>query len=322
MPPSPASAAASPSPRIPALDALRGVALLAMIVVHASWDLAAFGVIDPALPSDPAWIAIARGVAATFLALVGVGLVLAARQGTTTRHALARIARIAAAAGLVSLASYAVDAGQPILFGILHCIALASLIAWPLRHAVSWLLVVLAVAALAAPGLLASPTFDSLAWYWLGLSTEVPPAPDYVPLLPWGGVVLLGILGGRLALPWLVRDGAAPAGRATRLLAWPGRHSLAIYLLHQPLLLGLLTLAAPRPVALEAAWTASFQADCRKAGEAEAVCAAYARCAVTRLRDEPGLLRAAGRKMLTDAQRDRWHEATEACEAETAPARP
>ena len=322
MPPFSPSAGGLPAGRILALDALRGVALLATIVVHGSWDLAAFGLIDPALPSDPAWIAVARGVAATFLALVGVGLVLAARQGTTTRHALARVARIAAAAGLVSLASYAVDARQPILFGILHCIALASLLAWPLRHAESWVLAALAAVALAAPGFLASPAFDALPWYWLGLSTEVPPAPDYVPLLPWGGIVLLGMLAGRHALPRLVRDGAAPAGRATRLLARAGRHSLAIYLLHQPLLLGLLTLAAPRPVALEAAWAASFQADCRKAGEVEAVCQAYARCAVERLRGEPGLLRAAGRKALTPAQRDHWHEVTETCEAETAPSRP
>ena len=72
--------------------------------------------------------------------------------------------------------------------------------------------------------------------------TAKPVTEDYVPLFPWTGVLLIGIAAGH----WLMRERfgpLAPLGRVPAALRWLGRHSLVVYLVHQPLLIGLLWLA-------------------------------------------------------------------------------
>ena len=115
--------------RIAAIDAARGVALGGMVVYHLIWDFAHFGLIAPTLPFAPATRALSHVVAGAFLALVGVSLALAHPHGLRREAFLRRLALIAGAAALVTAASYAVDAQEPILFGILHCIFVSSLIA-------------------------------------------------------------------------------------------------------------------------------------------------------------------------------------------------
>jgi len=88
----------------------------------------------------------------------------------------------------------------------------------------------------------ANPAFDRRALGWIGFMAAKPVTEDYVPLFPWMGVLFLGIALGHL----LVRtDFRAIMSLAPlpRWLAFLGRHSLAIYLLHQPLLFALLWLA-------------------------------------------------------------------------------
>ena len=73
--------------------------------------------------------------------------------------------------------------------------------------------------------------------------THKPPTEDYVPLLPWIGVVLLGIFAAPHIMKWSQTHMQSVTDTAAiRWLALAGRHSLAIYLLHQPLLIGVLSL--------------------------------------------------------------------------------
>ncbi|MCS6932862.1 MAG: DUF1624 domain-containing protein [Acetobacteraceae bacterium] len=275
-------------PRLPGLDALRGVALLAMVAYHAAWDLSFLGLIATDVAADPAWRRFAQSVAAAFLLIAGISLALASRAGTELKRMLRRVGVIAAAAAAVSAATYAVLPGQGVYFGILHCIALASLIGIALRRAPAWLLLGLAGLALVLPHFAAGPGFDAPAWYWLGLSTTVPPAPDYVPLLPWCAAVLCGMAIGR-ALPFPRPPGAPPAV-AVRLLAAAGRRSLAIYLLHQPILLGVLLAAMPlvgswrQPPAWD--WAAAWRAGCIGAGRASSDCESELACLVKTLAAE------------------------------------
>jgi uncharacterized membrane protein len=84
-----------------------------------------------------------------------------------------------------------------------------------------------------------SSRFDTRALGWIGFMTHKPMTEDYVPLFPWTGVLLLGIALGHA----LVKNRFAvlePLARAPRMLRFLGRHSLAVYLLHQPLLIGVL----------------------------------------------------------------------------------
>ena len=84
--------------------------------------------------------------------------------------------------------------------------------------------------------------FNEKAFNWLGLITHKPITEDFVPLVPWLAAVWWGLATGRWVLAhrphWL--GGGAPPNAVTRWLALPGRWSLSYYMLHQPVLIGLL----------------------------------------------------------------------------------
>jgi uncharacterized membrane protein len=228
--------------RIAAIDVARGVALLGMAVYHLSWDFAYFRLAPPGLPYSPPMRVYSHFVASAFLALVGVSLAIAHRQGPRWSAFFRRLAIVAGAAALVSVATVLAAPNEPILFGILHCIAAASLLAAPFLMAPAWAPLVAGLVALAAPRFLASAAFNPPALLWLGLGTEEPSTLDWRPLFPWAGVTLIGLGLARLTLPWLLRSKLAlwrPRGLG-RIPGFAGRHSLAIYLIHQPILFALL----------------------------------------------------------------------------------
>jgi uncharacterized membrane protein len=263
--------------RLARVDIARGIALLAMALYHFSWDLAFVGLVSWPVATGPAWRAAAMAIASAFLTLVGLGLVLATRRGLVWRRFLARFLRIAAAAALVTLGTWWLFPATYVYFGILHHIALASVLALPFLALPVPLVLAAAVAAVFLPeaGLdLAEPFL-----MWTGLAAWVRPANDFVPLFPWFGAVLLGIAIGKL-LP--LQSLAATPGRVGRAFAFAGRHSLAVYLIHQPLLFGVASgIAAVVPV--EVRFESSCVASCASSGTEGAVCERFCACVVTEL---------------------------------------
>ncbi len=228
------------APRIHALDLARTLALAAMVVFHFTFDLMLFGHAPPGTVFMGFWPWFARGIAASFLFLAGVSLWLAHGRAIRWRAFMRRFAVVAGAAALVTVATYFAMGEQFIRWGILHAIAACSLIGLAFLRAPAALTLAVAAAVFAAPHLGRFALFDAPWWLWLGLSQTIPPMMDYEPLLPWLCPLLLGIASARLidrAGGWEVlrRWQPGPLGRA---LAWPGKHSLAIYLIHQPLLFG------------------------------------------------------------------------------------
>ena len=155
-----------------------------------------------------------------------------------------RIGVVAACALTVSAASWIMFPRSFIYFGILHGIAVASVLARPLVRRPGVALAIGCVVIAAGFGW-SNPAFDAGPLSWIGFVTVKPATEDYVPLAPWAGFVFLGIaLGHRLA-----RDrfsALAPIAAAPGWLQWLGRHSLAVYMVHQPILLGALWLALRR----------------------------------------------------------------------------
>ena len=232
----------APSPRLIPLDLARTLAILCMVAFHFTFDLALFGFIPPDTMSQPFWYYFARMIAGSFLFLSGVSLWLAHGRGIRWPVFLTRLAKVAGGALLVTLASIWFVPGGTILFGILHAIAAASLLGL-IALRLPWV-VTLAIAALifAAAWGPRFPAFDPLWLVWTGLAESRPMMGDYVPLIPWAAPALAGV-----ALAKAVRldlwRGTTPT-RLTRALSFPGRHSLVIYLIHQPILFGLFNLYA------------------------------------------------------------------------------
>jgi uncharacterized membrane protein len=227
---------AFPARRVAIVDALRGFAICLMIVYHGCFDLNWFGVIHADFNNDIMWLTARAVIVTMFLSLVGVGLVLARRTAQPARKFWNRVAVVGGCALVVSVVSYIVFPATYIFFGILHCVVIATLLAAPLVERP--VIAIVAGVAIVAIGLTVKlQAFDTPWLNWIGMMTHKPPTEDYVPLFPWLGVVLIGVALGN----WCFRPHSPAVERASPAwLRWTGRHSLIIYMVHQPILIGLL----------------------------------------------------------------------------------
>jgi len=280
----------SRQPRIEAIDLARGGALIAMATYHFTWDLEFFGYLEQGTTAHGGWKLFARCIASSFLFLVGVSLFLAHRRGIRWRPFLIRFAMVAGAAlAITTVTWFAVPSGV-IFFGILHEIALASLLGLAFLRLPA--IVTLAVAALviAAPFFARSTTFDHPALLWLGLSSVDPRSNDYVPVFPWFGAVLVGIALARFAWTFgLLERLAAIKLPRMRPLRFIGRHSLAFYLIHQPLLISSLWafaqfFPADRPTP-QVQFRNACEAECGNVRDEE-FCARYCVCMLDEIERE------------------------------------
>ena len=238
------------TPRITLIDTLRGVALIAMATYHFTWDLEFFGYLDPGTATQGFFRIYARSIASSFLFLAGVSLVLAHFPAIRWQSFWKRFAMVAGAAAAISIATFIAFPGEWIYFGILHNIALSSLIGLaflrlpPLATGAIVLVVIVAMVAdySLAPGMLDSAVFNTRWLSWLGFAEMPPRSNDYVPLFPWIAALLAGVTITRIAISrnWLPRLASVQTGQ--NLLSKAGRHSLLIYLVHQPVLIALVYL--------------------------------------------------------------------------------
>ncbi len=277
-----------PSKRIAAIDALRGVALLAMASYHFTWDLEFFGYAHAGLTAFGGWKIYARCIASSFLFLVGVSLILAHGRGIRWNGFWKRFLMVAAAALAITVVTRIATPDGFIFFGILHQIALASLLGLAFLRLPAPVTLAAAGLVIAAPHYLRSEIFDHPALWWLGLSPADPRSNDYVPLFPWFGAVLAGIGAAKIAassglFAWLA---GLPLPRWTRPLDFAGRHSLAFYLIHQPVLIACVWLFSQVMPAEsrspQAGFIESCQASCVESRDA-AFCSRYCGCMLDRL---------------------------------------
>jgi uncharacterized membrane protein len=317
---------AKPSGRIALIDALRGTALIAMAIFHSAWDVSYFRLIrfDPGLSTG--WTIFARAIAGTFLALVGVSLVLSTRRGFNRRAYWRRLRMVVIAAALVSAATYFVMPQGWVFFGILHQIALASVLALPFLRLPP--LGNLAAAALffIVPQVFRSPVFSFPGLWWVGLAPEAPLSFDYVPLFPWFGVVLFGIALAQFGVGrgWDVRLAPwQPRLAIGRWLVFGGRHGLAFYLIHQPVLYAFFFAIAYLfvPNAAEDAARADCADRCILLGNGEAGCQSYCACVFDGLKTK-ALLKPLLDNVMTPEQTASLRDTAGVCSAKTMPPAP
>ena len=235
--------------RFDAIDALRGVALVWMIVFHFCFDLNYFGYLRGDFHNDSLWTWQRSCILSLFLFCAGLGQAVALQQAQTWARFWRRWGQIALCALLVSIGSWIVFPRSFIHFGVLHGIAVMLILVrvtapWSKWF---WLLGALAIAAkFAAAAVLADTALatklNGSALNWLGLITKKPITEDYVPVFPWIGVVWWGVAAGQLLIARESSLLAWTPGRAGRQLAGLGRWSLTVYMVHQPVLLGVLGL--------------------------------------------------------------------------------
>jgi len=207
-----------------------------MVVFHAGRDLEFFGLMPPGTTLSGNWYILARVVAGSFFFFSGLSLVFAHADGIRWRAFWRRMAVIGAAALTISTVTYAAMPSKFIYFGILHSIAACSL-AGLMFLAVPPILTLILAAGILAIHLASPHPLQGAIWSFTGLSTDVRPTLDLLPIVPWVSALLFGVAVAKIWNPVPRR-----ASGLIEHLGWPGRHSLSIYLLHQPILLGVIWL--------------------------------------------------------------------------------
>jgi uncharacterized membrane protein len=231
------------------VDSLRGIAIVMMVVFHLLFDLNYFGGFGVSLHSG-FWLFFGRATAMIFLFLVGVSLTLSYSRvkGKPEKEVwmkyLKRGVRIFIYGLVITLVTYLFFDQGVIVFGVLHLIGLAIVLSRPFQN-LGRVNILLGIAVIII-GLYVQGVMVNHPWLlWLGLMPGGFYTFDYFPILPWFGVVLLGMFSGKLLYPGGKRGFRFPEASGfpvVRFLNYLGRHSLLIYFIHQPVLIALLYL--------------------------------------------------------------------------------
>ncbi|VAX01296.1 Mlr1315 protein [hydrothermal vent metagenome] len=227
------------------IDIARGGAIALMFIYHFCFDLNYFGIVSFYFTTDPFWLNFRTIIVSCFLFIMGVSMAIATNKSLNLKNYLKRLAIILAYAAIVSLSSYLMYPKSMIFFGILHFVAAATVLALIFTR-LYWTNLILGIVIVIFSASFEFRIFDLAYLQWFGLMTHKPLTEDYVPLIPWFGVVLIGLFFGKLV--FLNKSSAfskkcqnwSTNVRIAKIFAFGGRHSLHIYMLHQPIFIGLL----------------------------------------------------------------------------------
>ena len=216
-----------------------------MVVYHLTYDLDTFGGYGIESTSG-FWARFADATASAFLFLVGISLAISYSRaggglGLFGKY-LRRGLRILAYGMALTIVFLALGLGV-VAFGILHLIGVSIILAYPLlKYRFANLFLGLGVIALGWYMRARDVSSESPWLLPIGVVPENVAMPDYRPLLPWFGVVLLGLFAGNVLYGGGKRPADVPreAPAVARPLVPLGRNSLFIYLIHQPILVALL----------------------------------------------------------------------------------
>lgn len=232
------------------VDLARTVAIAMMVTYHVVYDIDFLAPSAGVNPFEAPWKPLQVATGSSFLAIAGLSFWISgarARErgagGSTLWRKHARRGAEVFGWGLVISVVTLVALGTDdyVRFGILHCIG-ASIVLGPLFVRFGAWNAVFGAGVIVAGLALDGARSDIPGALVVGFRPDGGRGVDYYPLLPWFGLFLIGIGIGALLYPRGVRGGwggRLPAEAPLRLLTVPGRHSLAIYLIHQPILIAI-----------------------------------------------------------------------------------
>lgn len=240
----------NPKERFFEVDALRGIAIVLMVIYHFFFDLDFFNISEFDMHSG-FLVVIGRSAAILFIFLVGVSLTLSYSRTSRFKpgkevfiHNLKRGAGIFGWGLVITFVTATLLERGTIYFGILHLIGVSIIISYPFLKYRKFNL--LAGLVLLFAGIPMDPVYVDYPWFlWLGLKPHGFYTLDYFPLIPWFGLILMGIYTGNSLYPDYKRSFRmcdCERNAVVRMLEYLGKKSLLIYLVHQPVIVGMLLL--------------------------------------------------------------------------------
>lgn len=236
------------SKRFIELDILRGFAILFMIILHLFWDLDYFGI----LPLNTNFYSLNIIVPVMFFLLIGICQAVnnnkyRSQPRTMYIRTLPRGLWILNLGMLFTLLTTMFLPDRPILFGVLQCIGCCIILS-TLFLKFTYINIAIATIIISAGITIGNfihvenPNILQLATGFHQSDIAIHTI-DYFPILPWLGVCLLGIAIGNILYKDNKRRFPLPdisIYKSTKIFSWMGQHSLAIYLVHQPVIAGVL----------------------------------------------------------------------------------
>ncbi len=216
--------------RIDELDSLRATALVMMLISNFVSDLNYFGLM--VVVKGDQWWWLARITAFLFVSISGISYFLAHQKEYEFSKTFNRTKRLIFWAFMITLITYIFAPSAYVRFGVLHLLALASIIAFPLARKPLYALGMGLI-------LLIIPLSSNSNFVWFGLQETGTFAVDYFPLNPWLGIFFISLA---------ISSKIYSAGKPLLNIKWPvrwlwfGRNTLIIYVVHQPILIGSLIL--------------------------------------------------------------------------------
>ncbi len=210
------------------LDVLRGFTILLMFFFHISFDLNYFGFIQVDIINGPFWYFLPRLIVFLFFFVAGFSLKLAHSKEIKWKKLIVRQLKLLFFAILISLVTFYIFPNQWIYFGTLHSLFLVTFLTLPfINYEILCLIIALSL------------FIPSIIWdYNLPFFSLPIRSLDYISPFPWWGASLLGVYASRFAIfQRLVKE-----NYLSLKLEFLGRHSLLIYLLHQPIFFGIIYL--------------------------------------------------------------------------------
>ncbi len=216
------------------LDFTRGIAIGLMFIYHLSFGLAQMGYLKIHFSTDLFWISFRTLIVFLFLALVGIGLYLVTVKKLNIRPYLKRLLLLFIYFSLITFLSQAIRPNYYVFFGILHLIFVSSILGL-LFVQFYWSNLIIGLIIIGCGSFIQLTSLNHAKLQWIGMNTVKSATDDYAPLVPWFGLVLIGIFIGKSLFEkypleplfnWQAKHWL------TRLISWAGRHSIHLYFIH------------------------------------------------------------------------------------------
>ncbi|NLY09183.1 MAG: DUF1624 domain-containing protein [Tissierellia bacterium] len=240
--------------RLNSIDTFRGASIVAMIIYHLTWDLSEYFMLYPGLESKWPMILASRTIGLSFTLIAGISIHL-------SKKPLAHGIKILLLAIGLTFVTHFVTPTAAIYFGVLHllgCSIILTALMRPILNKLSRTGILITLVTLfiitfptAGSGMLKSLNILSVSSVdhpilgfiisAIGFPSNTFTSADYYPLLPWIFPVMFGYAYS-LPSPQMSLGKIEQKIPKIEILSALGQYSLPIYLLHQPIMIGVLTL--------------------------------------------------------------------------------
>jgi uncharacterized membrane protein len=218
--------------RIWEVDFLRGIAIILMTTFHIIFDLGdIYG-----LPIDyrrGIIFLIGRSSAILFMLIAGISC-------SFSKSNVKRGVKVFIIAMIITLVTHLYDANLGIKFGILHFFGISMMISPLFIRLNKYWLIFLGTLAIIIGSLMSGVIVESQVLFPIGLISSSFSSADYYPLFPWLGVFLYGVALSKIL--YSEKRSIFKFSLKDNVISFAGKHSLLIYVIHQPMILLILSL--------------------------------------------------------------------------------